>query len=206
MQGIQDIRTNICAVPTCEFNGGSTMVRMFKFPKDFEENRLWREAIKIKKNGYFHGKICINHFDVKDVIGLKRQKLKKGAIPMKQHTENLENQMETVTDITDDVDFPTSNPSNENVYDCDTLNSELNSLKSKYMQLQLNHASQIKKIKYLRRKSKLLMQRCAYEKSTRKKTRIQLQKLMKNNSIEFDKVQLRFFTFHLLLNLLNISI
>lgn len=188
MHAIHNIRMNFCAVPTCEFNGGSTMVRMFQFPKDFEENRLWREAIQIKKNGYFHGKICINHFDVKDVIGLKRQKLKKGAIPIKQHTENLENQMKTVTDITDDVDYSTSKENCKDCDDCNTLKSELNSLKSKYIQLQLNHASQIKKIKYLRGKSKLLMQRCAYEKSTKQKTRVTLQKLLKNESIEYDKV------------------
>lgn len=78
-----------CAVSTCELNNGTTMVKMFNIPRDVEENESWKEALQIRANQRFSGKICIKHFNRKDIIGIQRPRLRKGAIPFGPHVPNI---------------------------------------------------------------------------------------------------------------------
>lgn len=75
------VKMQFCAVCSCEYNNGTSMVKMFRFPKDIEQNRLWKSALQIPENNYSPGLVCINHFKKEDIEGVKTPKLRKGAIP-----------------------------------------------------------------------------------------------------------------------------
>lgn len=167
---MRDIRLNICAVRTCEYNNGTSMIKMFNFPKDFEQNKLWREALEMTENKFCRGLICMKHFNHEDIIGVKKPKLRKGAIPVISHVpksctiEKIQtvdkNKLNEITDMSKidqesiemiqfdsyEASHPFYNSSNTNSEECDLLKIEINDLKRKHLQMQADYTEKISKI------------------------------------------------------------
>lgn len=81
VQGIEVTRRKFCTVHSCKHYNEQSMIKMFAFPKDVVQNKIWRNALQIPGNNYCHGLVCMKHFDQKDIRGGKTPKLRKGAIP-----------------------------------------------------------------------------------------------------------------------------
>lgn len=220
---MRDIRLNICAVHTCENNNGTSIIKMFKFPEDAEQNKLWREALGITENKFCRGLICMKHFNHEDIIGVKRQKLRKGAIPVISHVSESckiqkiqtvdKNELNGITDMSKidqesiemikfdsfEASYPFYNSSNTNSEECDLLKLEINDLKRKHLQMQVDHTEQISKIMKqldkttanfndLKKQTDLLRKKYAYEKLTNKKLRSKLMTLRNKNLLDKETI------------------
>lgn len=126
MKPIKVLKEIYCSVRSCEYYSGTKMIKMFEFPKDFEQNKIWRNALQISENNYCRGLVCLNHFNQKDIRGGKTPKLRKGAVPTVPTVRHVLNVLKSpATDKSPFVATVDEQSINELSDICDTRDTEM---------------------------------------------------------------------------------